>query len=65
MENTVTTVDLSGLITALQSAITPAEILSVLSNVVGIGMAFFLMWFGVRKAVRIFTSAVQNGKIRI
>lgn len=65
MENAVATVDLSGLITALQGAITPAEIITVLSSVVGIGMAFFLMWFGVRKAVKIFTSAVQSGKIRI
>lgn len=65
MEGATAAVDLSGLVSALTSAITPAEILTVLSSVVGIGMTFFLMWFGVRKAVKIFTSAVQSGKIRI
>ena len=65
MEGTTTAVDLSGLVSALTSAITPAQILGVLASVVGIGMTFFLMWFGIRKAVKIFTTAVQTGRIRI
>ena len=62
---TAAAVDLSGLVSALTSAITPAQILGVLASVVGIGMTFFLMWFGIRKAVKIFTTAVQTGRIRI
>lgn len=65
MEAVGDTIDFSGYITALKSSITPAQVLTVLAAVVGIGMAFFLMWLGVRKATRAFTSAVATGKIRI
>lgn len=62
MENAI---NYDGFITALTGSITPAEVLTVLASVVGVGMTFFLMWLGVRKAVRAFTSAVASGKIRI
>ena len=58
-------VDLSGFVTALTSSITTTQVLTVLASVVGIGMAFFLMWLGVRKAVKAFTSAVASGRIRL
>lgn len=61
----VSAVDLSGFVEALLGAITPAQIVAILSQVVAVGMSFFLMWLGVRKAIRTFTSAVSNGKIRI
>lgn len=60
-----TTIDFSGYISALTGAITTAQVLTVLASVVGVGMAFFLMWLGVRKATRAFTSAVASGRIRI
>lgn len=60
-----TNVDLSSFTEALLGSITPAQILTILAQVVGVGMAFFLMWLGVRKAIRTFTSAVANGKIKI
>ena len=65
MEGTSAAIDFAGYITALTSTITPAEVLVVLSAVVGVGMAFFLMWLGVRKATRGFTTAVSTGRIRI
>lgn len=58
-------IDFSGFLTALTGSITTAQVLTVLASVVGVGMAFFLMWLGVRKATRAFTSAVANGRIRI
>ena len=58
-------VDLTGFTTALTGSITPAQILTVIGSVVGIGMAFVLMWFGVRKAVQIFMSALRRGNISI
>lgn len=61
----VSTIDFSGFISALTSSITPAQVLVVLAAVVGVGMTFFLMWLGVRKATRAFTSAVASGRIRI
>lgn len=64
MENAAT-IDFSGYIAALTGAITTAQVLTVLAAVVGVGMSFFLMWLGVRKATRAFTSAVASGRIRI
>ena len=58
-------IDFSGYITALTSSITVAQVLTVLASVVGVGMVFFLMWLGVRKATRGFTTAVSTGRIRI
>lgn len=59
------TIDFSTYLTALTGSITTAQVLTVLASVVGCGMAFFLMWLGVRKATRAFTSAVANGRIHI
>ena len=55
--------DLSGLQTALTSAITPQQLLTVLASIIGVGMGFVLMWFGVRKLIKIFSNAFQKGKI--
>lgn len=58
-------VDLTSFLASLTGSITPAEVLTILGTVIGVGMGFFLMWLGVRKAVRAFTTAVQSGKIKI
>lgn len=63
--DTSTAIDFSGYITALTGSISVAQVLTVLASVVGVGMVFFLMWLGVRKATRGFTSAVATGRIRI
>lgn len=62
---TAQAVDFSGFLTALTASITPAQVLVVLAAVIGVGMAFFLMWLGVRKATTAFTSAVAKGKLNI
>lgn len=61
----VNNVDLSSFITALTASITPAQILTILGSVIGVGMGFVLMWFGVRKAVKLFTNAMARGRIRV
>lgn len=60
-----TAIDFTGYISALTSSITVTQVLTVLAAVVGVGMTFFLMWLGVRKATRGFTTAVASGRIRI
>lgn len=65
MEGAVTTIDFTAFINALTGSITVTQVLAVLASVVGVGMIFFLMWLGVRKAVRSFTSAVASGRIRL
>ena len=51
--------------TALTSSITPVQIVTVLAGIIGVGMTFVLMWFGVRKLVKIFSTAVKKGKITL
>lgn len=65
MENTaLNVVELIEPVTdALSSAITPAQLVAVIAGVIGIGMGFVLMWFGVRKGISIFRKAVMKGKI--
>lgn len=58
-------VDLSPVTTALTTAITPAQIIGLLASIVGFGLPFVLMWFGVRKVIKIFKSAVMKGKITV
>lgn len=64
-EAETTAIDFSSFITALTGSITVTQVLTVLAAVVGVGMTFFLMWLGVHKAVRSFTTAVSSGRIRI
>ena len=58
-------IDFTSFVNALTGTITPAQVLTVLAAVIGVGMAFFLMWLGVHKAVRTFTTAVSTGRIRL
>lgn len=51
--------------TALVASITPGQIVAVLAAMVGVGMTFVLMWFGVRKLISIFRKAVTKGKISV
>lgn len=50
---------------AVTSSITPGQIIAILAGVVGVGMTFVLMWFGVRKLISIFRKAVTKGKISV
>ena len=50
---------------ALVSSITPTQIVAVLAGIIGVGMTFVLMWFGVRKLISIFRKAVTKGKISV
>lgn len=56
---------LAPLQTALTSSITPAQIVAVLAGIIGVGMTFVLMWFGIRKLISIFRKAVTKGKISV
>lgn len=58
-------VNIDPLTTALTSAITPDQLIAILASLVGVGMGFVLMWFGVRKAIGAFTAAVFGGRIRV
>lgn len=55
--------DFGPIITALTSAVTPTQIISLLASVIAFGIPFVFMWFGVRKVIKIFRSAVMGGSI--
>ena len=66
MENTVSNaLDFSSISTALTTSVTPAQIITIIASIIGVGMTFVLMWFGVRKLVSIFKKAVTKGKISV
>jgi hypothetical protein len=69
MENAVTTgmagLDFSAVITALTSAVTPAQIITLIAGLISFGIVYVFMWFGIRKIVKIFRSAVMGGRITV
>lgn len=66
MENAASNaLDFSAISTALTTAVTPAQIITIIAGIIGVGMTFVLMWFGVRKLVSIFKKAVTKGKISV
>lgn len=66
MENNVSNaLDFSAITTSLTTAVTPGQIITIIASIIGVGMTFVLMWFGVRKLVSIFRKAVTKGKISV
>lgn len=57
--------DFGPIITALTSAVTPANIISLVASIVAFGIPFVFMWFGMRKVIKIFRSAVMGGRITV
>ena len=59
------TLDFSPIIEALTSAVTPAQIITLVASIVAFGIPFVFMWFGMRKVIKIFRSAVMGGRITV
>ena len=57
--------DFSPVVTALTSAVTPTQIITLLASIIAFGIPFVFMWFGVRKVIKIFKSAVMRGNITV
>lgn len=56
-------IDFKPIITALTSAVTTSNIVSLLASIISFGIPFVFMWFGIRKVIKIFRSAVMGGSI--
>lgn len=68
MEGAVTgmaSLDFGPIITALTGAVTPANIIGLVASIVAFGIPFVMMWFGMRKVIKIFRSAVMGGRITV
>ena len=57
--------DFRPIVTALTSAVTPAQIITLVASIVAFGIPFVFMWFGMRKVIKIFRSAVMGGRITV
>ena len=57
--------DFSPIVTALTSAVTPAQIITLVASIVAFGIPFVFMWIGMRKVIKIFRSAVMGGRITV
>lgn len=57
--------DFDPVITALTTAVTPTQIITLLASVIAFGIPFVFMWFGIRKVIKIFRSAVMGGRITV
>lgn len=57
--------DFDPVINALTSAVTPTQIITLLAGLIAFGIVYVFMWFGVRKVVKIFRSAVMGGRITV
>ena len=55
--------NVASLLSTLQSSVSASDVLTLIGSCVGAGMAFVLAWFGGRKVVRSFSSALKKGKI--
>ena len=58
-------VDLSPVTTALTNAVSVGDIITLLASILTFGLPFVFMWFGIRKVIRIFRSAVMGGHISV
>lgn len=49
--------------TAIKAQITDANIVAVLAGGVGAAIGFVLLWFGIRKVVRMVMGAFRKGRL--
>lgn len=64
-EGAAAAVDFASLITALTGMISMGDIIAFLALGLGGAGVFFLGWMGVRKLVKMITSAAKSGKIKV
>lgn len=60
-----TPADWASVISSVTSSFSTANIVAVLASVVGAGIIFVFLWWGVRLAFRSIMGAVKNGTLSI
>lgn len=51
------------IMTTISGSVSASDIVSLVGQAVAFGIPFFLAWMGLRKIVKIATSAIKSGKI--
>jgi hypothetical protein len=59
-----TPIDFTPLKEALTASVAPADVITVIAGIVGLGMAFVLMWMGINKGISSFRAAVTRGRLK-
>lgn len=59
------TLQFEPVISALTSSVTPTQIITLVASIIAFGIPFVFMWFGLRKVIKIFRSAVMGGHITV
>lgn len=62
---TVSTSDISGIMSAVTDQFSVANITSFLAYIIGASVAFVFLWWAVRKAWRAILAATTRGKAKI
>lgn len=53
------------ILSALQAQFSVSTVVTALAGVVAVGVGFAFMWWGVRKAMRIFFKSAKGGKVSV
>lgn len=62
MDGATNAIEISAFVEALTGAVAVGDVVTLLASIVGIGLGFVLMWFAVRKAYKMFISALTKGR---
>lgn len=68
LETTAQVVDAStilDIVSAVTSTFSVGQIVAMISGIIGAGIVFVFLWWGVRKAFKAIMGAVTKGRIRI
>lgn len=57
--------DLQSVVTAITGAFTTADLMTVVSAVIGAVAGYVVLWFGVRKIIKGVRSGIFGGKLRV
>lgn len=53
------------ILSALEAQFSVSTVVTALAGVVAVGVGFAFMWWGVRKAMRIFFKSAKGGKVSV
>ena len=52
-------------VTTVTAGVTVGNIAALIAIALGVGFGFVLLWFGMRKVMKIFLGALKSGKLKI
>lgn len=62
---TVSSETIMSILTAITETMSVSQIVAMIAGIIGVGMTFVFLWWGVRKGFRAIMSAVTKGRLKI